>query len=196
MCKSVISLSSQLLANLKSALLIFLVLPLVFSGLVSADNNKIAAAEIDQTMTEQTSNEQGAKESSGAVASETMRLALLQARESGRDVMVVFGADWCDRCALLKRYMDESALQDRIQSQFIVLLVDVGYGDKNQRYEAQMGHPTREGLPAVVIADSSDQFTSIMTSEELVTFLPDRDQPIYDWMDRVLKYAEQTYAVR
>lgn len=196
MCTSLISGSVKLLTSLKSASLVFLLLPLVFSGFVSADNNKIATNQIDQTINEPASNKQGAKESSGAVASETMRLALLQARETGRDVMVVFGADWCDRCALLKRYMDESELQNRIKSQFIVLHVDVGYWDKNQRYEAQMGHPTREGLPAVVIADSSDKFTSIMTSEELVTFLPDRDQPIYDWMDRVLKYAEQTYAVR
>lgn len=201
MCTSLISGSAKLLTSLKSASLVFVLLPLVFSGFASADNNTIATNQIDQTINEPVSNEpasnkRGAKESSGAVASETMRLALLQARETGRDVMVVFGADWCDRCALLKRYMDESELQNRIKSQFIVLHVDVGYWDKNQRYEAQMGHPTREGLPAVVIADSSDKFTSIMTSEELVTFLPDRDQPIYDWMDRVLKYAEQTYAIR
>ncbi len=169
----------------KSLGLVMLVLAMQFSGAAIAadDNNK---------------NESQASEpeADATVGAEQMRALLTLARATDRNVMVVFGADWCDRCVLLNRYMEESELQQRIADRFVVMHVDVGYWDKHRQYEAQMGHPTREGLPAVVIADAEEDYSNIMQSDELVTFLPDRDQPIYDWMDRVLTYAEQTYAVR
>lgn len=151
---------------------------------VAADNSSSTDSRSAETQADAT------------VGAEEMRALLKLARATDRNVMVVFGADWCDRCVLLNRYMSESELQQRIAERFVVMHVDVGYWDKHRQYEAQMGHPTREGLPAVVIADAEEDYSNIMQSEELVTFLPDRDQPIYDWMDRVLSYAEQTYAIR
>ena len=136
------------------------------------------------------------QDTDATVGAAQMEALLSIARATDRDVMVVFGADWCDRCVLLNRYMKNSDLRVRIDERFVVMHVDVGYWDEQRRHEAQRGHPTHEGLPAVVIADASEDFASIMSSEELVTFLPDRDQPIYDWMERVLTYAEQTYAAR
>lgn len=168
----------------------------VNSPSASAANQSIPVVEEVTVDSESTPAEQLSDSSSSSLDEAQMGEILSAARASGRDVMVVFGAQWCDRCALLKRYMADSPLQNRINQQFIVVYVDVGDWDEARRHETQMGHPTREGLPAVVIAHANEELVSIMNSDELVTFLPDRDQPIYDWMERVLQYAEQVYASR
>ncbi len=129
-------------------------------------------------------------------AAEKMAELLDTARTSNRDVMVVFGADWCDRCVLLDRYIRQGELGDRIAEDFVVLNIDVGDWSEERRYEAQHGHPTREGLPAIVLVDADENLVDVMASKELTTFLPDKDQPIYNWMEDILYFAEQAVAIQ
>ena len=129
-------------------------------------------------------------------AAEKMAELLDTARSTNRDVMVVFGAQWCDRCVLLDRYIRQGELGDRIAKDFVVLNIDVGDWSAERRHEAQHGHPTREGLPAIVLVDAKHDLVDVMASEELTTFLPDRDQPIYNWMEDILYFAEQAVAIQ
>ena len=47
-------------------------------------------------------------------------------RQQGKQVMVVMGSDSCDRCALLKRYMQDKSLRARLDKRFVVLHLEVG----------------------------------------------------------------------
>ena len=129
-------------------------------------------------------------------AAEKMAELLDNARATDRDVMVVFGAQWCDRCVLLDKYIREGDLGDRIAEDFVVLNIDVGDWSQERRQETQYGHPTREGLPAVVLVDAEEDLVDVMASKELTTFLPDRDQPIYNWMEDILYFADQAVAIQ
>ncbi len=146
--------------------------------------------------TSKTMSQSAADRNSSSDAAARMKATFETAKKLDKDVMIIFGADWCDRCALLQAYLEDDLLANHVAEQFVVLKIDVGYWDENRRYEAQMGHPTREGLPAVVIVEADDDFAEVMGSEDLLTFLPDRDQPIYAWMENILQFAKDSYVLR
>ena len=42
--------------------------------------------------------------------------------------------------------------------------------------------------------DSEVDFNQLMASDNLLTFLPDPNQPIYEWLENLLIYTEQPLA--
>lgn len=118
-----------------------------------------------------------------------LRDAWQQARGESKLVMLVLGADWCDRCALLKRYMEDTEMNQRIDERFVVLNLNVGKPDSFIQMEDNSMQ-----LPVIVMLDSDTEFNQLMTSDNLLTFLADPNQPIYDWLENVLYYSDQTVA--
>ncbi|MBT8149146.1 MAG: thioredoxin family protein [Gammaproteobacteria bacterium] len=110
-------------------------------------------------------------------------------REQGMPVMVVLRSDSCDRCALLQRYMNDRALKAQLEARFVVLDIDVGMAIVDSQ-----GETTEEQLPAIVLVDTRQDFAEILQTDQLVTFLPSADQPLYDWMENILDYSAQTLA--
>ncbi len=120
-----------------------------------------------------------------------IRSAWEQAHSSNRSVMLVLGAEWCDRCALLQRYMNDEDLQARIDQRFVVMHLDVGRPDSLITMESDAVQ-----LPVIVLLDSAQKFESQMQSSNLLTFLPEPYEPLYDWLENVLFYTEQTLALK
>ena len=100
--------------------------------------------------------------------------------------------------------MNDPALGLRIENRFVVLHVDLGsvsaVEDNSNSTESLSNNreelSTREDLPAIVLVDSKQDIGEILASNNLMTFLPDADQPIYDWMENILFYAEHALAMR
>jgi len=111
-------------------------------------------------------------------------------REHGMPVMVVLRSESCDRCALLQRYMNDQALKQQLEARFIVLDIDVGMAIVDSQ-----GETSEEQLPAIVLVDTRQDFAEILQTDQLVTFLPSADQPLYDWMLNILDYSAQTLAL-
>lgn len=76
--------------------------------------------------------------------------ALIQARTQGKQVLVVFGANWCPECRTLdKRMHDESGTLGL--DQFVIVKIDVGRFDRNIELAQSLGNPIRKGIPAAAL---------------------------------------------
>jgi thioredoxin 1 len=88
-----------------------------------------------------------------------LNLALAAAGAQKKNVLVVFGANWCGDCMALERKMSAGSLAGHVNSRFVVLKVDVGRFNRNTDLAAQLGVPLKKGIPAVAMlaADGSVQ---------------------------------------
>jgi thiol-disulfide isomerase/thioredoxin len=80
--------------------------------------------------------------------------AVSRAGKEGKYVLLQFGANWCDWCHKLHELFEtDASIKRKLQAEYVVVLVDVNKGH-NERVVARFGHPTRLGLPVMVVLDS------------------------------------------
>lgn len=85
-----------------------------------------------------------------ADAAADVRAARQSASATGRDVLIVFGANWCLECREVPRLIEQHA--DQVGPDKAVLVkVDVGNFDRNMDLVKSWGTPTRKGIPAAVL---------------------------------------------
>ena len=90
-----------------------------------------------------------------ADAASDIRAAVGQASRSHRNIVLVFGANWCSDCHALDREMHEAGLASLIEKNYVVVKIDVGRFDKNLELAGRYRIPIKEkGIPAVAILDS------------------------------------------
>jgi len=77
--------------------------------------------------------------------------ALAAADKQQKNVLVVFGANWCGDCLALNKKMSAGSLATHVDKRLVVLKVDVGRFDRNTDLAAQMGVPLKKGIPAVAV---------------------------------------------
>ncbi|MBZ5543484.1 MAG: thioredoxin family protein [Acidobacteriia bacterium] len=75
-------------------------------------------------------------------------------RHPARNVVLVFGANWCQDCRVLDAQMHEGDLASLIAKNFVVVKIDVGRMDKNLDLAAKYGVPVRNGIPALAVLNS------------------------------------------
>lgn len=92
------------------------------------------------------------EKASGAAQIET---ALVEAKKSGKVVLLQFGANWCGWCHKLhKLCAADPAIAAELKKGYVTVLIDVNQkhnDDIDQRY----GNPTRFGLPVIVLLDKT-----------------------------------------
>lgn len=92
-----------------------------------------------------------------ADAGHHIKAALARASEKGkraRNVVLVFGANWCKDCRALDAHMHNPELAAMIEKNFVVVKVDVGRMDKNVELAGKYGVPVANGIPAIAVLDS------------------------------------------
>ena len=85
-----------------------------------------------------------------AEARAVLARGLEQARSSGKNLLVVFGANWCPVCLQL-----DPAIHDRNgrlgEDRFVIVKVDVGRFDRNIDLVRTHGNPIGKGIPGAAI---------------------------------------------
>jgi thioredoxin 1 len=115
-------------------------------------------------------------------AHQEIREAQIRAVAKHKRVLVIFGADWCYDCHVLDRAFRRPDIAPVLNSNFEVVHVDVGQGDKNQDLMNQYQVPMSRGIPGIAVLDPNGKLvysqkngeferTRAMGPEDLLAFL-------------------------
>jgi thioredoxin 1 len=74
-----------------------------------------------------------------------------------RNVVLVFGGNWCKDCRALDAQMHERDLAALLAKDFVVVKIDIGRMDKNLDLAAKFGVPIKNGVPALAVLNSRGQ---------------------------------------
>lgn len=109
------------------------------------------------------------------------------ARSTGRQVLVVFGANWCPYCRSLAKALDAEAGR-RLQEDFVVVKVDVGQFDKNMDLVEAYDDPLREGLPGAAVVSTEDKVLYTADADDLINAVEEGDNGLYELLhDKVAR---------
>ncbi|WP_270373689.1 MULTISPECIES: thioredoxin family protein [Marinicauda] len=88
-------------------------------------------------------------------ASPCVAAARERAQDSGRALMLVFGANWCPDARAFAGFLEEPAITEGPGRRLEIVLVDVGRHDRHQQLVAAFGLDVPlEGVPAVLVLDA------------------------------------------
>lgn len=93
--------------------------------------------------------------------------ALQDAKAQNKQVLVVFGANWCPDCRELAQKMKGGPLASHVSARYVVTKVDVARFDKNTDLAQQMGNPIRKGIPAVAVLRADGTLVKATAGGEL-----------------------------
>ena len=93
--------------------------------------------------------------------------ALQQAQRERKQVLVVFGANWCDDCRELAQKMAAGPLAEHVAQRYVVTKVDVARFNKNTDLAQQMGNPIKKGIPAVAVLRADGSLVKATAGGEL-----------------------------
>ncbi len=89
-----------------------------------------------------------------ADAHQQVAAAIAQASQSGKSIVLDFGANWCGDCHALDAQMHSPDLAPVIEKNYVVVHVDVGRFTKNLDLAKKYNVPLHKGIPALAILDS------------------------------------------
>ncbi|MFT7561643.1 MAG: thioredoxin-related protein [Flavobacteriales bacterium] len=97
------------------------------------------------------------------------RLALKEANETNRLVLVVIGGDWCRWCHVLDRYIkSREALRAKLLQTFVVLKVNVSAENKNEKFLSKL--PPIKGFPHFIIIGRTNSVLGFQNTAALEKF--------------------------
>ncbi len=120
-----------------------------------------------------------------ADAHAALATALSEAKSDRKDVLVVFGANWCEDCRALDKAMHGSSAA-LIGSRFIVVKINVGNFDTNLDIAQHYGNPIAKGIPAAVVITALDQVLYSTKAGELANARRMSQHGIYDFFSSVV----------
>lgn len=106
-----------------------------------------------------------------------------EARNAGKKVLVIFGANWCSDCRAFDRQLQQEPLKSLVQNQFVVVKADVGNWDRNMDFADHFDNPAREGIPSIAVVDQRRELYYATRGRELAVA---RNQPLNhlaDWLN-------------
>jgi thioredoxin 1 len=92
-----------------------------------------------------------------ADANQQIAAALAEVSGQGkpaRNIILVFGANWCPDCHALDENMRKAELASIIEQNFVVVKIDVGRMNKHLEVAKQYGVPIKRGIPALAVLDA------------------------------------------
>lgn len=116
-----------------------------------------------------------------ADAAGDVQRAIAAAPADDKQVLLVFGANWCADCRALDKAMHGSS-QHLIESRFDVVKIDVGNFDKNLYLARRYGNPIAHGIPAIVVLGPDNQVIYSTGNGELANAGQMTEQSIYDFL--------------
>ena len=89
-----------------------------------------------------------------ADAHQQIAAAIAEASKAQKNIVLVFGANWCGDCRALNEQMHKDELATLIAANYEVVKIDVGRFNKNQDIGEKYHVPLRHGIPALAVLDS------------------------------------------
>jgi protein disulfide-isomerase len=80
--------------------------------------------------------------------------AIANAEESKKNIVLVFGANWCGDCRALDAQMHKPELASIIEKNFVIVEVNLGQWNKNLDLADRYHVPIKHGIPALAVLDS------------------------------------------
>jgi protein disulfide-isomerase len=111
--------------------------------------------------------------------------ALAAAHADHKNVLLVFGANWCKDCRDLDKALHGSSAV-LIDGKFHVVKIDVGNFDKNLSLAEHYGNPIKMGIPAVVELGADEHVIYSTKGGELADARKMGEQGIYDLLSAKL----------
>ncbi|MEO7253272.1 MAG: thioredoxin family protein [Casimicrobium sp.] len=93
--------------------------------------------------------------------------ALTQARAEKKQLMIVFGANWCGDCKMLDGELKKPAMKALLDANYVVVKVDVNRFNKNLDVVIPYGDVIKKGIPSIVIASPANQLVYATNGGEL-----------------------------
>jgi len=97
--------------------------------------------------------------------------ALERATAGQKNVLLMFGANWCIWCHRLHAtFASNAAVAKALSENFELVLIDVNtrnHVNRNEDVDARYGHPTKLGLPVLVVLGSDGKQLTTQDSGEL-----------------------------
>ena len=93
--------------------------------------------------------------------------ALAKAKAGNKQVMIVFGANWCGDCKMLDGEFKKPAMKALLDANYIVVKVDVNRFNKNLDVVKPYGDVIKKGIPSIVIATPANQLVYASNGGEL-----------------------------
>ncbi len=88
-------------------------------------------------------------------ANDQIEQALIQAKSSGKHVLIQVGGNWCSWCLKLDKLLaSDEMCQAQLSSQFVFIHVNYSKENKNLAVMERLEFPQRFGFPVWVILDS------------------------------------------
>jgi protein disulfide-isomerase len=121
-----------------------------------------------------------------ANAPEQVRQAVAAAHAAGKDVLLVFGANWCPDCRVLDSVLHQNAA---ISDRFVIVKINVGDFNQNldlvKRYEVPLG----KGIPAAAVVSDQDELLYVTQGGELANAHHMGESAIVDLFSRIVADA-------
>jgi thioredoxin 1 len=123
-----------------------------------------------------------------ANAADDVRQALQAAHAAHKNVLLVFGANWCPDCRVLDSVLHDKAAA-QINDRFVVVKIDVGNFDKNMDLAKRYEVPLRKGIPAAAVLSSDDALLYVTRGGELADAHHMGEPAIVDLFSRIVADA-------
>ncbi len=118
-----------------------------------------------------------------------IRGALAQAQRTHRNVLVVFGANWCEDCRALDKALHAPRNAALMAKAFEVVKVDVGKFDRNLDVAADYGNAVAKGIPSAVVLSPAGTIVYATRAGELADARQMSETGVHDFFDRVVRSA-------
>jgi thioredoxin 1 len=102
----------------------------------------------------QTVKEEKSIYNESADARAEVKEALEKATAEHKRVIVVFGANWCYDCHVLDKAFHSADIAPIIASNYEVVHVDIGRGEKNQNLMTKYDVPMKRGIPGLAVLEA------------------------------------------
>jgi len=81
--------------------------------------------------------------------------ALATAAKEHKRVILDFGGNWCGDCQVLDIYFHDAKNLSLLQSNYVLVHVDIGHMDQHTDVAEKYGVPLAKGVPALAVLDSN-----------------------------------------
>jgi len=116
--------------------------------------------------------------------------ALATAGTTKRNVLVIFGANWCEDCRALDASLKSQKNAELLAKEFVVVKVDVGNFDRNGTLTTRYGNPTKKGIPAAIVLAPNNQTLYATRAGELSNARRMSESGVYEFFSQAVSASK------